>query len=232
MRCFSLAFLLCAPFQLYAATETTTPSVQSTAKDLVTDSETQAQRWGLSNEEWSRYEALKQGERGIWSPGLDPLTTLGVEAMTDAERQKYAELLVEKEFHRVEKELAFQRAYDAAWKRRFPDLMPVAATDAISASSDVSRLAVFVREGCSLCENRLKTLLRSAHPLDIYLVGSQNDDARLRRWAVMQQIDLNRVKKREITLNHDAGRWQQLAQGKMPAVLEKQGGQWQIVTAP
>ncbi|EAS1759893.1 TIGR03759 family integrating conjugative element protein [Salmonella enterica] len=230
MRYFSLLLFFCAAPLLHAATETTTPATQSTTQELVT--ETQAQRWGLSHEEWSRYEALKQSERGIWSPGLDPLTMLGVEATTDDERRKYAELLVEKEFRRVEQELAFQRAYDAAWKRRFPDLMPVAAADVISVLSDTSRLAVFVQEGCVPCESRLKTLLRSPHPLDIYLVGSQNDDTRLRRWAVMQQIDLARVKKREITLNHDSGLWLQIGQGKMPAVLERRGEQWQIVTAP
>lgn len=232
MRYYSLSLLLCLSLPIYATTENTTPSVLSTTKDLVTDAGIQAPRWGLSNEEWSRYETLKQSERGVWSPGLDPLTTLGVEATTDAERQKYADLLVEKEFQRVEKELAFQRAYDAAWKRRFPNLMPVAAADVISASSNTSRLAVFVREGCASCESRLQALLRSPHPLDIYLVGSDNDDARLRRWAVMQQIDLNRVKKREITLNHDSGLWLQTGQGNMPAVLEKRGNQWLIVTAP
>ncbi|EDT2963660.1 TIGR03759 family integrating conjugative element protein [Salmonella enterica subsp. enterica] len=230
MRYFPVILLLCIPVWSYAAEEMTTPTEQSSAKALET--EAQAQHWGLSREEWSRYEALKQGERGIWSPGLDPLTTLGVEATTDAERRKYADLLVEKEFTRVENELAFQRAYDAAWKRRFPDLMPVAASDAFPASSDISRLAVFVREDCSPCDSRLKSLLRSAHPLDIYLVDSGNDDARLRRWAVMQQIDLSRVKKREVTLNHDGGLWLQTGQGKMPAVLEKRGEQWHIVTAP
>lgn len=54
---------------------------------------TQAQQWGLTDSEWQRYQQLHQGERGIWSPGLDPLTTLGVETNSDAERQRFAELL-------------------------------------------------------------------------------------------------------------------------------------------
>ncbi|MFC1102698.1 hypothetical protein ACFGYK_10630 [Pasteurella multocida] len=45
-----------------------------------------AQEWGLTAEEWQRYLELQQGERGVWSPNLDPLTTLGIEAKTEAER--------------------------------------------------------------------------------------------------------------------------------------------------
>lgn len=78
---------------------------------------TQAQQWGLTDSEWQRYQQLRQGERGIWSPGLDPLTTLGVEANNDAERQRYAELLARKEHQRVEKELATTR-YGSGFTRR------------------------------------------------------------------------------------------------------------------
>ena len=106
--------------------------------------------------------------------------------------------------------------------------MPVVATTLDRAS----RLAVFVREDCSACDTRLKTLLSAGNPLDIWLVGSDNDDSRLRRWAVSQHIDNTRVQRREVTLNHDAGRWLHYGQGKMPVVLEKQGDTWLPVTAP
>lgn len=222
--------LFCLSLNVPAATETTTVTRQSTEQAL--SAEQLAQHWGLSREEWSRYLQLRQSERGIWSPGLDPLTTLGVEANNDEERRKYADLLVGKEARRVEKELAFQRAYDTAWKRRYPSLPPVADAHRQTALSPTSRLAVFVRENCPPCDTRLKKLLSSAHPLDIWLVGSQNDDTRLRRWALTQHIDPRRVKSREITLNHDAGRWQKLGSGQIPAVLEQQEGQWQPVSSP
>lgn len=224
-----MLFVLFAPLT-QAATETSTPTQQSTEAALTatTSAARLAQQWGLSTEEWSHYEKLKRGERGIWSPSLDPLTTLGVEAATDAERRRYADLLVEKEAQRVEKELAFQRAYDDAWKRRFPALTPVG-----TASVDITaRLAVFVRENCPPCDTRLKTLLTSGYPLDIYLVDSRNDDSRLRRLALAWKIDAQRVQRRDITLNHDGGRWLQYGQGKMPAVLAKQGETWLPVTAP
>ncbi|ECU9386583.1 TPA: TIGR03759 family integrating conjugative element protein [Salmonella enterica subsp. diarizonae serovar 61:l,v:z35] len=224
-RYYASLLLLTVTALAHGADETTTAVSQS---ETVRSAAVSAHDWGLTTEEWTHYEALKHGERGIWSPSLDPLTTLGVEATTDTERRRYADLLVEKEAQRVKKELAFQRAYDAAWKRRFPALPPVA-----TASVDTtSRLAVFVREDCPTCDIRLNTLLTSGHPLDIYLVGSRNDDSRLRRLALARKIDGQRVRHREITLNHDGGRWLQYGQGKMPAVLEKRGDTWLPVTAP
>ncbi|KTY06313.1 conjugal transfer protein, partial [Salmonella enterica subsp. enterica serovar Senftenberg] len=64
-------------------------SPQQTRIEEQTITHTQAQQWGLTDSEWQHYQQLRQGERGIWSPGLDPLTALGVEANNDAERQRF-----------------------------------------------------------------------------------------------------------------------------------------------
>ncbi len=55
-----------------------------------------------------------KGPRGTQSPGLDPLSTLGIEAQTPAERRKFAEKWVKEEFARTQKELDFQREVNAA----------------------------------------------------------------------------------------------------------------------
>ena len=68
----------------------------------------QAPSWGLTEQEWTRFEQIQAGPRGFWSPNLDPLTALGVEAETDQERQRYAELQVALEAKRAERELAYQ----------------------------------------------------------------------------------------------------------------------------
>lgn len=186
--------------------------------------EQQATVWGVTPEEWQRYLTLKQQARGIWSPGLDPLTTLGVEADTDRERQRFAELLVKQEYRRLEKELAFQRAYDAAWQRLYPGLTPLKTT-AIS----TSRVSLFVKENCPPCDSLLRTLLAQQHPLDIWLVGSEGDDNRVRHWAMAHGIDTKLVSTHSITLNHDAGRWLLLGQSKIPVALERKGEQWREV---
>ncbi len=51
--------------------------------------ERQAREWGLHPEEWARYRQLMQGPLGIYSPQLDPLTALGIEARSEEERRRY-----------------------------------------------------------------------------------------------------------------------------------------------
>lgn len=64
-----------------------------------------AREWGLTPQEWSRFQTVMEGPRGIYSPGLDPLTALGIEAKSEEERRRYAELQVRAERQRIDKEL-------------------------------------------------------------------------------------------------------------------------------
>ncbi|MBF3233654.1 TIGR03759 family integrating conjugative element protein, partial [Pseudomonas aeruginosa] len=88
-----------------------------------------ATEWGLQPQEWARYRELMDGPLGIYSPNLDPLSALGIEARTDEERRRYAELQVQVEARRVEKLLAYQRAYDEAWQRLNPGMQRVNLPD-------------------------------------------------------------------------------------------------------
>lgn len=191
-----------------------------------------ARDWNLNPQEWQRYQTLMQSSRGIYSPGLDPLTALGIEARSDEERRRYAELQVKAEAQRTAKELAYQRAYDDAFKRLYPNLMPIASsastTPAASpANQGNGRLAVFVKDNCPECSVRVKALQTQKQPFDIYMVGSQNDDERIRNWAIVSGIDPANVRTRLITLNHDGGRWLGLSLGgELPAVVREVNGQW------
>lgn len=178
-----------------------------------------AQAWGLNQQEYERYQTIMEGPRGTWSPNLDPLTALGLEAQSDAERQKYAEMLVEVERKRVEAELAFQRAYDDAWKRLYPGDMPVNAfstkggTDATkspfddnTASSQSQRLNVVVAvHGCSQCDATVQRLLSAGAAMDIWVVDANGDDDRIRSWAAKVGIPPARVRAGVVTLNHGEG---------------------------
>lgn len=191
--------------------------------------------WGLKPEEWVRYRQLMHGPVGIVSPNLDPLTALGIEARSDEERRHYAELQVRTEGRRVEKLLAYQRAYDEAWKRLFPALKPVRADEStlssptnVTARSEPGRFAVFVKAACPACDERVKALQASGRAFDLYMVGSLNDDSRIRQWAARVGIDPAKVRSHLITLNHDAGRWLSLSlPGGLPAVVREANGQWQ-----
>jgi len=193
-----------------------------------------AKDFGLNQEEWGRYRELMRGPLGIYSPNLDPLTALGIEARSADERRHIAELQVRLEARRAEKTLAYQRAYDDAWKRVFPGVQAVRTEPTRTAGASSSaprrdgRIAVFVRENCPACDARVKALQASGSAFDVYVVGTRQDDARIRQWARAAGIDANKVRAGQITLNHDAGRWLSLGQpGTLPAVLRAVDGQWQ-----
>ncbi|MCC5457248.1 TIGR03759 family integrating conjugative element protein [Klebsiella variicola] len=185
-----------------------------------------AQEWGLTTEEWQRYETLKKGRRGVLSPGLDPLTMLGIEARSDEERRHFAELTVKQEFQRVEAELAFQREVNSTWMRVYPGVLPV--QDLRSEVSN-TRQALFVKDNCPACERKLAQLMKSNRPLDIYLVGSGGKDEAVRNWAKKHNIPAEKVKSRQVTLNHDNGMWLKYGNGLMPVALQQGAQGWQRV---
>ncbi|ELY9972914.1 TIGR03759 family integrating conjugative element protein, partial [Salmonella enterica] len=87
--------------------------------------QTSGTAWGLSDKEWQQYQQVLKGPRATQSPGIDPLMALGLEAKSASERRHFAEMWVREEYARVEKELAFQREVDAAWKRLYPNTLSV-----------------------------------------------------------------------------------------------------------
>jgi integrating conjugative element protein (TIGR03759 family) len=190
-----------------------------------------ARHWGLSNDEWQDYQAIMQGKRGIWSPGLDPITALGVHADTQAKRQRLAELYVRQEFQRTQDELAFQKAVNRAWTRLFPNQKPLQKTAAqySPVSAAPTRYALVVKANCAACDAALRRHLRravvgSGIGMDIYLVGSDVDDDRLRTWASDNNIPQQAVEAGRITLNH--GR-DFVGLKSLPVVYAKRGnGQW------
>ncbi|WP_285374218.1 TIGR03759 family integrating conjugative element protein [Pseudomonas sp. lyk4-TYG-107] len=188
-----------------------------------------AQQWGLKEEELFRFKELMSGPLGTYSPNLDPLSALGIEARTDAERLRYAQLQVEAEATRVEKLLVYQRAYDTAWKERYPGLAlmnsPPINSPMLSKSS--IRPAVFVQYNCLQCEITVKQLLASGATFDIYVVNSEQDDRRIRQWALKVGIQSSQVRDGTITISHDNGRWLSIsANGELPAVMHKVNGKW------
>ncbi|QYY80561.1 TIGR03759 family integrating conjugative element protein [Pseudomonas germanica] len=210
---------------------TTPPRTQDTQPAPLERSHSeQAASWGLTEQEWTRFKQIQTGPRGYWSPNLDPLTALGVEAENDQERQRYAELQVALEAKRAERELAYQNAYTAAWAKLFPGLLPIQgmASPSPASSSVEPRQALFVEDHCPACTAEAQRLQSSDTAFDIYMVGSQGEDERVRRWARQADINPAKVQRRQITLNHDRGRWFSLgAAGPLPATFQQVNGQWQ-----
>lgn len=194
---------------------------------------THAKAWGLSNEEWSRYLTLKSQERSIWSPNLDPLSTLGIEAKTESERKKYASLLAKKEYERVEKELAFQRAYDEAFKALYPGQLPFSNDEYLSMQSPNGAIYYFTQlENCPACAQSDQKILQYANAgtqIHIYFVGEKSDNA-IQNWARKLKISPEKVKNKDITLNYDKGFWARYAKNQIPVAFKKGVQEWEKVS--
>ena len=191
----------------------------------------QAEAWKLNERDWERYETLMEGPRGIWSPNLDPITALGVEARSPEERRRYAELLVEVERARTERELAFQRAYDKAWQRLYSDEMPVneftlrprSAFHFADEGSLQARLTVYVAvEACERCDSTVSELIAQGAQMDIFVLDTGGDDAVIRDWARRVDVPAARVRARDITLNHGEPNLEQgITVGSLPQVYPR-----------
>ena len=147
-----------------------------TAETAVTETAVRESRraaaavWRLSPEDWTRYEALMRGRRGVWTPGADPLLVLGAHARSEAERRRFAEAFVRAEHERVEGELAFERAVQAAWVRLFPGEPRLAAQSPVETPPE--RYALVFDRDCAGCAATVRAYAGGAVPVDLYVRGA------------------------------------------------------------
>ena len=196
-----------------------------TAETAVTEAAMEESRrsgaavWRLSPEDWTRYETLMRGRRGVWTPGADPLLVLGAHARTEAERRRFAEAFVRAEHERVEGELAFERAVQAAWARLFPGELRLRTQS--PAETRPERYALVVDRDCEDCVATVRAYAGGAVPVDVYVRGAA-DDAALRLWAWSHGVRAADVRAGRVTVNHDDGS----VPGPAPAVWARRGGRW------
>jgi integrating conjugative element protein (TIGR03759 family) len=183
--------------------------------------EENARRWNLTVEEWVRYEELMKGPRGFWSPNLDPLTALGVEARSENERVRLAQIQVRMEAERVERELAYQRTYDAVFQAVYANLLPISPLPARDSSPP--RVALFIKPDCPDCDKKAQMLQRDNVAFDVYMLGTGGRDSVIRDWARSVGISAALVNDKTITLNHDDGTFGAVggaADDKLPALYQ------------
>ncbi len=215
----------CAPLPLCAEEHGRTRMVDSTTRATESvDAARRAASWNLTSEDWVRYEALMRGPRGNWTPNVDPLLALGAHARSEAERRRFAEAFVLAEHERVEGELAFERAVQAAWLRLFPGRLRFAALKPVDAAPAIERYAVVVERDCTDCARLLRPYITGTVPVDLYVRGAADDDD-LRAWALAHGVQLKQVLGGLVTVNHgDVG-----VPEKAPAVLARRAGKWSTV---
>jgi integrating conjugative element protein (TIGR03759 family) len=169
--------------------------------------------WGITDDDWRRVEMLRQGNYKYWSPNIDPLTLLGVNARSDAERARIAAIQARMEYVRTDRELAYQRALSAAYKAmNIPLFRPGHDTERPMLPP---RVAVFVKTAnCPACLKKVRLLVKDHAAFDLYFIGATDDG--IRAWAAKAGVPITEVNSRRITLNHDNGELEEISGKKLP----------------
>lgn len=168
-----------------------------------------AKQWMLKDTDWVKYKRIMEGPRGTWSPGLDPLTALGVMETDQEERERYAEIWIKVETRRSELEIAFEverRAAgkrihknqsivnNVAWKKEWQEKR-TEIKKIVNLFIDVSCM-----EECFIFYSGLRSSISHNSRMDIYFnEGASSEDIGI--WARFMKIDTSEVSARKITLN-------------------------------
>jgi len=229
--CMFITLFLLSPNSVIAQTLKNQPLAYSQTKDSqLDDDQSQRQLWALSKQQWSRYKTLMQGIRGSISPkSISPIEVLGTHARNEAERRKYAEIWATMRHDDIARILGFQKAYDEAFARLYPD-EPMIDMALLNRSAEPQlkpddRILVFLKIAqCTECAVTIQKImqskqLKSLH-VDIYFVDTDNtkDDDNIRHWAQQHAIDAKRLKSGSITLNHDQGTLYKITKNIVSAV--------------
>ncbi len=228
------------------------PSDRS-ATEVLEHQVSRAGLWGLEDAEWQRYHVLMQGIRGSVSPAtLSPIEVLGIHARNREERKRYAEQWARMMREDAERILAFQRAYDEAQKRLYPDSVLVDAgflervgsgpdrAEALGWQPD-DRILFFTDTQCAGCNAVLERMLARIGQfsgIDLYLVDvTAGEEFRIREWAAARKINPQWVREHRVTLNIDGGAFEQvlahtgLKDAGLPALVRKRGNRFTPVSA-
>ncbi len=192
---------------------------RNSASDLTQEEKSLARQWMLTDKDWVKYKKIMEGPRGIWSPGLDPLTALGVMETNPQERKRYAEIWMKMEIRRAELELAFEVERMAASKTILGE-NPILVDNKdwvrewnFTQSKPTHEVMMFVQSTCidDKCQSLYKEVFDSLgdgqqSKLNIFFPQGTNAE-QIGKWAREMGIDPEIVRKRMVTLNYDKGEY-------------------------
>lgn len=205
-------------------------SVEDAIERLSEEEKTLAKQWMLTEKDWVKYKRVMAGPRGIWSPGLDPITALGVMETDPAERRRYAKIWMKMEAKRAELELAFEVERMAASQLVLGG-RPVVNNDKwvqqwnAEQNRRTHEVMLFVEPDClEDCSQLFEEVLTSTGEgartrLNVYFPSGTSAEE-IGGWAQELGIDPHIVKSRKVTLNFDRGEFTRydVARAELPEV--------------
>jgi len=212
-------------------------------KALIENTEISAKRFGLTREDWSRYEEVMKGEgRYHWSH-LDPVWVLALYAESDAERQRYARLAASQEYERTRKLLLFKDAYVEAFQQMYGH-EPIMDLEGFRSRYQSRQLTASIHEkgkplhsvqplsdhggdrmvlfmstnACPGCDALFIELSKRQTPgvvLDLHFIG--DSESNIAAWAKRMGIEPADIEAGHITLNSGATMYAKYGNPSLPA---------------
>ena len=165
--------------------------------------------WGLTKEEWARYESLKKNSPwSVWENHGSPLAVLFYYANSKEEKRHYARLEAELDQWRQNAVVEFESYYDREREVVFAQFQAGLANklptlDNLTPSDHVR---VFMENGvCDIhCKTIMNRLYNSQAKVDVFVLHAKSNDD-IFAWASSAGVPVERVKVKQITLNHENG---------------------------
>lgn len=176
-----------------------------------------AKEFRLTEDDMKKYKKVMLGKRGIWSPGLDPISALGVEETDNQERLRYAKLWLEVEGKRVDLQFKFERAVASMRTEVFGSQHPFDTSDRIAhiekqRRKPVAIIDVLVSSNCRTdCEIKINDIIKSRgrSVLNFFFIDSTTPQ-KINDWAEHHKLDTTLVNKKIITLNYGQAKLREL----------------------
>lgn len=240
-----LGILLTSCISVCSAAEVMNTTVQNTVSQS-TKIVGGASEWHLSESEWIQYLQLMNGKAGQYYAHLTPPEVLGMMANNDQDLHHFAKIYAQLEHEKIENELKFDRAFHDEAMKLYPNEPVIKSFDVSRYSPSANKseqhhvfssgdhLALFVDLKSQSTFSQLPQLIEKLKStqgttLDIYLINArENQD--IQRWARDNQIPIDYVLTKRITLNHGENKTPKLSQNNnYPYVLLVRDGQSRMI---
>jgi integrating conjugative element protein (TIGR03759 family) len=167
--------------------------------------------WGLSEEEWERYQQIiTLSPWSVWEHNATPLSLLAFYSDNQAERRRYARRQAELDQWREAAVMLWEQLYDQERlevnKEFKAALQNQTEHKSISSLSNSDQVLVFIdldqcEQACKATSNQIFSSEATAH---LYFMG-RPDREKIFQWASQMEIPVERVKQKNITLNTERG---------------------------
>lgn len=165
--------------------------------------------WQLTDQEWNLYKNLKANSPwAFWENHSSPLAMLAFYSNSMEEKRRYARIEAEldtwRQFSVTEYQSLYDKEREIVHKRYVEFIQKDKPTIGSIKAYDKLRLFVNVGACDEHCRSLVSRVLKTQAKTDIYIIGAKSDED-IFKWAEAGGIPVDRVKTKEVTLNHENG---------------------------